>query len=60
MTDEILLKLQKDFPLEVRPFEVIAKQLKTSEQEVINTIKKQKENKIIRQTSAIFDTKSLG
>lgn len=60
MTDEILLTLQKSFPLVARPFEAIAMQLNTTEQKVIETIKLQKKNHIIRQTSAIFDTKSLG
>ncbi len=60
MTDNILLVLQKEFPLVAKPFEVIARQLGTTEQDVIEIIKKQKELNIIRQTSAIFDTKSLG
>jgi len=60
MTQEILLRIQKNFPLVPKPFEAIANELGISEQEVILIIKKQKDEKIIRQTSAIFDTKSLG
>ncbi len=60
MTKEILLRVQKNFPLVARPFEAIAKELGISENEVISIIQDQKELKIIRQTSAIFDTKSLG
>jgi len=60
MTKDILLRIQKNFPLVARPFEVIAKELNTSEENVISIIKEQKDEKIIRQTSAIFDTKSLG
>ena len=60
MREEILLRVQKHFPLTMRPFEVIAKELNTTEDEVIKIIKEQKAQNIIRQTSAIFDTKSLG
>ncbi len=60
MTREILLRIQKHFPLVEKPFEAIANELGLSEQEVIDIIQQQKDEKIIRQTSAIFDTKSLG
>ena len=57
MKDEILYRIQKSFPLVKRPFEQIAKELNISEDEVLKILQKEKENKIIRQTSAIFDTK---
>jgi DNA-binding Lrp family transcriptional regulator len=60
MTKEILLRIQKNFPLTARPFYNIAKELNIDETEVISIIKEEKKKKIIRQTSAIFDTKSLG
>ncbi|MBP7742399.1 MAG: Lrp/AsnC family transcriptional regulator [Aliarcobacter sp.] len=60
MKDQILYRIQKNFPLTIRPFEEIAKELNTSEDEVIKILQNEKENKIIRQTSAIFDTKKLG
>ena len=60
MKDEILYRIQKSFPLVKRPFEQIAKELNISEDEVLKILQKEKENKIIRQTSAIFDTKKLG
>ena len=60
MNEEILLRIQKNFPLVQKPFEAIAKELDIKEDEVIDTIREQKNKKIIRQTSAIFDTKSLG
>ncbi len=60
MTKEILLRVQKNFPLTIKPFEAIAKELDMNEDEVISIIQEQKDEKIIRQTSAIFDTKSLG
>jgi DNA-binding Lrp family transcriptional regulator len=60
MTKDILLRVQKNFPLDAKPFKVIADELNISEDEVISIIQDQKDQKIIRQTSAIFDTKSLG
>ena len=60
MTQEILLRVQKNFPLTAKPFEAIAKELNMEENKVIEIIQEQKDEKIIRQTSAIFDTKSLG
>ncbi len=60
MIKEILLRVQKNFPLTAKPFEAISNELDMSEDDVISIIQEQKDNKIIRQTSAIFDTKSLG
>jgi len=60
MKDEILSRIQKKFPLVAKPFEAIAKELNMSEEEVLKILQEQKEQKIIRQTSAIFDTKRLG
>ena len=60
MLEEILLRIQKNFPLNAKPFETIANELNITEDEVIKTVQEQKDKKIIRQTSAIFDTKSLG
>jgi len=60
MTKEILFRVQKNFPLTIKPFEAIANELEITEDEVISIIQEQKNEKIIRQTSAIFDTKSLG
>lgn len=60
MKDEILYRVQKNFPLVIKPFEQIAKELNTTEEEVIKILQEEKLNKIIRQTSAIFDTKRLG
>ena len=57
----LLTALQKEIPLETRPFAKIAEGLQTTEAEVLRRIRRLKEEeKIIRQISAIFDTKSLG
>ena len=60
MKDEILSRIQKKFPLVAKPFEAIANELGISEKEVLDILQEQKKEKIIRQTSAIFDTKRLG
>lgn len=60
MKDEILSRIQKTFPLVQKPFLAIANELNISEDEVLNILQEQKRSKIIRQTSAIFDTKRLG
>jgi DNA-binding Lrp family transcriptional regulator len=60
MKDEILSRIQKKFPLVARPFKVIADELGMSEEEVLSILQEQKKGNIIRQTSAIFDTKRLG
>ncbi len=60
MKQEILSRIQKKFPLVAKPFEAIANELGISEDEVLAILQEEKANNIIRQTSAIFDTKRLG
>ncbi len=60
MKNEILSRIQKKFPLVSKPFAVIAQELNISEEEVLSILQKEKNDGIIRQTSAIFDTKRLG
>jgi len=59
MKNEILSRIQKKFPLVPKPFEAIADELKITEEEVLTILQKEKKDGIIRQTSAIFDTKRL-
>jgi len=56
----LLSLIQKDFPLEERPFLKLGEKLGISEDEVLELLKEQKENSIIRQISPIYDTKKLG
>ena len=57
----LLTALQKEIPFETRPFAGIAETLGTHEAEILRRIRRLKEEeKVIRQISAIFDTKSLG
>jgi DNA-binding Lrp family transcriptional regulator len=60
MRDELLYEIQQDFPLCERPFDELAKRLGSNEDTVIQTLKEAKAEGIVRQTSAIFDTKRLG
>jgi len=60
LENEILYKIQTAFPLVKEPFKKLADELGVDEKEIIDIIKTNKENRIIRQTSAIFDTKRLG
>lgn len=60
MQDELLYQMQHAFPLSQHPFRELARTLGSSESEVIETVRRLKAEGIIRQTSAIFDTKRLG
>ena len=60
LKDSLLLEIQKSFPLEAKPFEKIAQKFNVTEDKVLNILKEQKDAGIIRQTSAILDTKRLG
>ncbi len=60
LKDELLYQMQNAFPMTKKPFEEIAKALGSTEETVIQTVQHLKDEKIIRQTSAIFDTKRLG
>jgi DNA-binding Lrp family transcriptional regulator len=60
-TDLKLLELlQVAVPITEHPFGELAKQLGVSEQEVLDRVQNLKTAKMIRQISAIFDTRSLG
>ena len=60
MKAELLSIIQKKFPLVPKPFESIAKELGSDEETIIQLIREEKADKIIRQISPIFDTKRLG
>jgi DNA-binding Lrp family transcriptional regulator len=57
---QILNDIQWTFPLVDRPFLELEKKYHITEDEIIHRIKKLKETGIIRQISAIFDTRKLG
>jgi DNA-binding Lrp family transcriptional regulator len=57
---QLLNLLQAEVPLTTRPFQALGVTLDLAEAEVIARIVQLKRQKVIRQISAIFDTRSLG
>ena len=56
----LLTELQKHFPVDHRPFQILGEKLGISEQESLERVGRLKADKVIRQLSAIFDTRTLG
>ena len=57
---ELLNAVQWDFPLVARPFAELAERLGVGEPEVRARVAKVKATGVLRQLSAIFDTRALG
>jgi DNA-binding Lrp family transcriptional regulator len=57
---KLLNILQKEFPLEERPFLIIAQRCGISEEEALGRIQKMKDDGIIRRIGAVFDGAKLG
>ncbi len=57
---ELLNEIQWTFPLVTRPFDAIAKKFDTTPEIVKERLKQLKEIGVLRQLSAIFDTRKLG
>ena len=57
---KVLNRIQKDWEITPAPFLKLSEELNISENELINTIKKLKDENIIRDISAIFNAGSLG
>ncbi|MFZ1076098.1 MAG: Lrp/AsnC family transcriptional regulator [Nitrosotalea sp.] len=60
MDKEILNEIQWTFPLVPRPYSDIAKKFQISDEELMQRLRALKEAGIVRQLSAIFDTRRLG
>ena len=56
----LLNALQWDFPVDPQPYATLADRLGTTEDEVCARIARVKEQGVLRQLSAIFDTRALG
>lgn len=56
----ILTDIQNEFPLVHEPFKVLGEQAGISAEEALERVSRLKREAVIRQISAIFDTKSLG
>jgi siroheme decarboxylase len=52
--------IQNELPMVPRPFAAIADRLGTSEDEVLSRVERLRADRIVRQISAIFDTRRLG
>ena len=59
-TKKYLNILQKEFPLEERPFQVVAERCGITEEEALSRIQKMKDEGIIRRIGAVFDGAKLG
>ena len=57
---EILNEIQWTFPLLPQPYEEMAKKFKISDDEMMQRLVALKKIGVIRQLSAIFDTRKLG
>ena len=57
---EILNEIQWKFPLVVKPFDEMAKKFEISSDEVKGRLIQLKRKGVLRQLSAIFDTRKLG
>lgn len=57
---ELLNAVQWDFPLDACPYAVLADRLGMSEHEVMERVRRVKDAGVLRQLSAIFDTRALG
>ena len=57
---ELLNAVQWDFPLDPRPYAALAERLGTTEPDVRARIQRVKDAGVLRQLSAIFDTRALG
>jgi len=56
----ILEKIQSSFPIDERPFRVVAEQLGTEEEVVISRIRALQESGIVRRIGPVFDYRFLG
>ena len=57
---KIISQLQEGIPIVEKPFEKLSSEIGISQSEYLDIVRNLKEQKIIRQISPIYDTKSLG
>jgi DNA-binding Lrp family transcriptional regulator len=57
---KILNILQTEFPLEERPFQIVAEKCGITEEEALSRIQKMKDDGVIRRIAAVFDSAKLG
>jgi DNA-binding Lrp family transcriptional regulator len=57
---KILNILQKEFPLEERPFQIVAERCGITEEEALGRIQKMKDDGVIRRIGTVFEGAKLG
>ncbi|AFZ66915.1 Lrp/AsnC family transcriptional regulator [Deinococcus peraridilitoris] len=58
---ELLLnRVQKDIPIVARPYRVLAQEVGLTEEAALAILREEKDKGVLRQISAIFDTRTLG
>lgn len=60
LDNRILGAIQSNFPVDERPFRIIAEKIGESEETVIDRVKSLFESKVIRRFGAVFDSRRLG
>ncbi|GBF07718.1 AsnC family transcriptional regulator [Deinococcus aerius] len=58
--EQLLNRIQRDIPIVRRPYQVIAEEVGLTEQEALEILREVKAEGVLRQVSAIFDTRTLG
>ncbi|WP_043802754.1 Lrp/AsnC family transcriptional regulator [Deinococcus gobiensis] len=58
--EKLLNRIQKDIPIVRRPYRVLAEEVGLSEAEALEILREVKAQGVLRQVSAIFDTRTLG
>lgn len=60
LDQDLLNAIQGDFPLTARPFDALGERLGTTGSDIIARLHRLKDERIVRQISGIFDTRTLG
>ncbi|KEF34054.1 AsnC family transcriptional regulator [Deinococcus sp. RL] len=58
--EQLLNRIQKDIPIVRRPYQVLAEEVGLTEAEALDNLREVKAAGVLRQVSAIFDTRTLG
>ncbi|WP_240501049.1 hypothetical protein [Deinococcus sp. LM3] len=58
--EQLLNRIQRDIPITRRPYAVIAQDVGLTEAEALSILREVKAEGVLRQVSAIFDTRTLG
>ena len=60
LEQHLLSVIQDDFPLEERPYQVLAGQLGSNEQSVFDAVENLRKSGVIRRIGGVYDSKALG